>query len=91
MKIIIDKCPACDPINRIIEKILERGYKILESKLDDYHFHQLYFKVNAKIDILDEIDISGFTIKDSFLVCDCHWSRIEFALSVVFNAVETTD
>lgn len=90
MKIIIDNCPACDPINSIIEKILEAGYEILESKLEDYHFHQLYFKVNAKIDILSEIDISGFTIKDNFLVCDCHWSRIEFSQNEIIESLNSS-
>ncbi|MBN8702469.1 MAG: hypothetical protein J0M08_05365 [Bacteroidetes bacterium] len=86
MKIIIDKCPACEPINKIIEEILKIGYKTLESKLEDYHFRQLYFKVNAKIDILKGFDISGFTIKDNFLICDCHWSRIEFIQNEVVHS-----
>ena len=77
-KIVIDKCSACAPVNRVLYEIKVKGYIVLDSKIEDYHFHQLYFKVNAKIDLVKEIDISGFTLKGNFLICDCHWSRIEF-------------
>lgn len=77
-KIVIDKCSACTPVNRLLNEIIAKGYSVINSKIEDYHFHQLYFKVNAKIDLVKEIDISGFTLNDNFLICDCHWSRIEF-------------
>lgn len=77
-KLIIDNCPACEPINKLIAQIENQGFPIVESRLEDYHFHQLYFRVNAKIEEIKEIDISEFTLKDNFLICDCHWSRVEF-------------
>jgi hypothetical protein len=77
-KIQIDNCKACEPINSIIEQIINSGYKILESNLEDYHFHQMYFKVNADLHDLSEFDNSKFSLENNFLICNCHWSRIEF-------------
>jgi len=77
-KIIVQNCPACEPVNRVIEELLENGYEIIEEKLEDYHFRQLYFKVNANMQAVDNLNITGFAKKDNFLICDCHWSRIEF-------------
>jgi hypothetical protein len=77
-KIIIDNCSACKPINTLLEKLIDKGFEVLESKLEDYHFHQLYFKINTSIDTAKELKIEGFTEKDNFLICDCHWSRLEF-------------
>ena len=65
-KTIIENCSACYPVNRVINEIKTKGFTILDSKLEDYHFHQLYFKVSAKIDLVKEIDISGFTLKMIF-------------------------
>jgi hypothetical protein len=77
-KLIVDNCPACDPINRLVKDLVERGYMIIERKLEDYHFHQLYFKVDTRLSEVKDINTSGLTRFDNFLVCDCHWSRIEF-------------
>jgi hypothetical protein len=77
-EIIIDNCPACASVNRLIQDIEDEGFCVLEKKLEDYHFRQLYFKLNVSLDKVKNIDKSGFTIHDNFLVCECHWSRIEF-------------
>lgn len=76
--IIIDNCPACEPINRLIKDIENKGFKILESKLEDYHFRQLYIKVEGELSELKNFDLRGFSVSGNFLICDCHWSRIEF-------------
>jgi hypothetical protein len=76
--IVIDNCPACEPINRLIGDLENNGVLIIESKLEDYHFHQMYFKINASLEQLKDMNLSGFTKNDNFLICDCHWSRIEF-------------
>ena len=77
-KITIQNCPACEPVNRLMEELTSEGFTILESRLEDYHFHQLYFKVNAKISNIKHLGRIGFTRKDNFLVCDCHWTSVEF-------------
>jgi hypothetical protein len=79
-KIIIDNCQACEPVNRLVNEIIEKGFEIVESKLEDYHFKQLYFKVNANEVIIKDLDTSGFSQVDRFLICNCHWSRIEFVV-----------
>lgn len=77
-KIILDNCPACTPINELIHGLEKNGFKVIESRLEDYHFHQLYLRVNTTIENAKKLNIEGLTEKDNFLICDCHWSRIEF-------------
>lgn len=77
-KLIINNCPACEPVNRLVEDLGKKGFSMIESRLEDYHFHQLYIKFDITLSKLVDIDLSGFTKIDNFLVCDCHWSRIEF-------------
>ncbi len=78
-EIIVDNCPACDPVKRLIHALSQQGYNVLESKLEDYHFHQLYFKADAPMDIARKLKIGDFSEKDNYLICKCHWSRIEFS------------
>ncbi len=77
-KIIVDNCKACDPINKLIEDLVQNGFEILDSKLEDYHFHQLYFKIKGNIHEIEKISKNNFSQINNFLICDCHWSRIEF-------------
>jgi hypothetical protein len=78
MNRIIDDTPACNPIERILKILESKGFVITEERLEDYHFAQLYFKVVGNIDLIDRMDLKGFIRKDNFLICECHWSAIEF-------------
>ena len=46
-QIFVDDCPACEPVNRLIDILLRNGFEMIEQRLDDYHFHQLYFKLRG--------------------------------------------
>lgn len=80
-EIIINNCPACQPINKLMDQLIFKGFVLLESRLEDYHFHQLYFKVKGNLNYIENIEIASFTFKDNFLICDCHWSTIELISS----------
>jgi hypothetical protein len=77
MNIIIDNCPACPPVNRLVENLLFKGFKIAEQKLSDFHFQELYFKLKGPLSSLQDIDSSGFNIEGTKFICQCHWSTIE--------------
>ncbi|MCS6823555.1 MAG: hypothetical protein NZ529_04605 [Cytophagaceae bacterium] len=83
--IIVDKCAACNPINRLINQLNDKGIEVVESKLEDYHFHQLYFKINASIEVTNDMSLDDLTKRDNFIVCDCHWSRVEFLQSLAIE------
>ena len=77
-ELIIDGCEACEPVKSLVNKLVGSGFEVLDAKLEDYHFHQLYFKINAKIDEAMAFGVDDFVQKENFLICNCHWSRIEF-------------
>ena len=76
-KIIVDKCPACEPINEFIETLLDGGFKIIEQKIEDYHFHQLYFKLEGKLKGLENTERKGFKRIENKFICECHWSTVD--------------
>jgi ribulose bisphosphate carboxylase small subunit len=75
--IFVNDCPACEPVNRLVGTLLENGFKIIEQYLDDFHFHQLYFKVEGNINLLEVISMEGFSREENKFICDCHWSTVE--------------
>jgi hypothetical protein len=76
-QIFIDDCPACEPVNNLIGKLLENGFEISEQRLEDYHFHQLYFKLTGNLDFLKRKSFVGFSKKKHTYFCDCHWTGVE--------------
>jgi len=76
-EIVVDDCRACEPINRLINELLEKGFVITEQRLEDYHFHQLYFKLTGNIDLVDSYSVDGFSRIEQRFICNCHWSTIE--------------
>lgn len=76
-KIFVDDCPACEPVNRLIHDLKKHKFKVIEQCLEDYHFHQLHFKVVGNLASLDKISSEGFSKIDHKYVCDCHWSTVE--------------
>lgn len=76
-KIIINNCPACTPVNIIIEDLLKKGFKISEQRIEDYHFHQLYFKLSGPVISTKEFNPKAFKKVENKFICECHWSTIE--------------
>lgn len=75
---IIEGCPACDPIDKLLTHLNLLAVYYFEAKLEDYHFHQLHFKYKQGITIVENFDVSDFIIKENKLICKCHWSVLEF-------------
>jgi hypothetical protein len=73
----IDNCPVCEPISLLLESLEAKGLKIIESKLVDYHFHEMYFKVsnigNVQVPKIEKIKKHS----SSEYVCECHLSTVE--------------
>lgn len=76
-KIVVDNCPACEPVNRLINDLKRIGFVLIEQRLEDYHFHQLYFKFSGDLGSFSNIDTKGFSKVENKFICDCHWSTIE--------------
>jgi hypothetical protein len=76
-QIFVDDCPACEPVNRLISTLLKNGFEISEQRLDDYHFHQLYFKLQGNLNFLKRKTFAGFTKKKHTYYCHCHWTTVE--------------
>jgi hypothetical protein len=76
-KLFVDDCPACEPVNRLIHDLKKHKFRLIEQRLEDYHFLQLYFKLKGDITAIEKISVEGFTKKDHQFICDCHWSTIE--------------
>lgn len=78
MKRVIDNCEVCQPINKLLDFMEASGYKIIEEKLADYHFKEMYFKVHGgktgipTFEKITKISSNKFT-------CECHWSTVEIA------------
>ena len=73
------KIKVCKPIELLISELVNRGFEIIESKVNDYHFHELYFKLNGQLNNDFEsivIDNISRDTANSFH-CTCHWSVVE--------------
>ena len=55
----VDGCPVCKPISALLDLLLKKGFKIVEQKISDYHFHELYFKLNHGTEDLETVEIEG--------------------------------
>ena len=44
----IENIKVCDPITVLIRYLENIGFKIVESKISDYHFHEVYIKMSGK-------------------------------------------
>lgn len=76
----VDECPVCSPINEVLEYFESNGFSILIEKLDDYHFHQVYFKLKGESINLPKISkIKAHS--DKLLICECHWSKVELDIN----------
>ena len=75
----IDQVEVCEPIKALVEYLTENGCETVEQKVSDYHFHEVYIKMQS--DNLKQLD--GTFIKNIEKVdntsysCSCHWSIVE--------------
>lgn len=76
-KLLVDDCPACEPINRLIYDLKKHKFRLTEQRLEDYHFHQLYFQLMGNIALSEGISFEGFSKIGHKFICNCHWSTVE--------------
>lgn len=80
MNLIVDNCPTCEPLFKLIKILRENNFQIIEQKVNDYHFHELYFKFKGDIGKLSKInfDLNGIERhNDNKFIYTCHWSTVE--------------
>jgi hypothetical protein len=81
-KFFVDDCPACEPVNRLIGVLLKNDFEISEQRLEDYHFHQLYFKLQGNLSFLKRKSFKGFSKKKHRYFCNCHWTTVEIVSKI---------
>lgn len=68
----------CPVMRNLIDQLEERNIPLAESRMSDYHFHEFYFRVNANPEIIKTPHFEGAKVVENCIVCDCHWSTMEF-------------
>ena len=68
----------CDVMKNLINQLKERNIPITECRMSDYHFHEYYIRVNANPETIKTLHFEGAKIVKNSIVCDCHWSIMEF-------------
>lgn len=84
MKFKVENIEACEPVNELLTFLQTLQFRILQSRISDYHFNELYFLMDAqKRDINDEnLDVRIDKIgrhSDRIFFCECHWSIVELS------------
>lgn len=71
----------CKPINTLVELLEEKGFNVIESRIQDYHFHEFFIKLNGgDIDTIPPINIDKIEkISRLQFTCSCHWSIVELS------------
>lgn len=67
----------CKPIALTIKILKDLGFTIIEQKLADHHFNELYIKMSGDISAISGKAFVGMHQVKNNLICDCHWSTIE--------------
>ena len=83
----IENIKVCDPITVLIRYLENIGLKIVESKISDYHFHEVYIKMSGKkTNDIDTISINNIQrYSERIFVCSCHWSMVELVYEDIDN------
>ncbi|MBD3351408.1 MAG: AraC family transcriptional regulator [Candidatus Lokiarchaeota archaeon] len=78
----VEGCQVCDPINNLIDYLENNGFKIIKSKLTDYHFHEVYFKLSGENNIIEIPYIKKIKRhSENEFICECHWSIVELDIN----------
>jgi hypothetical protein len=73
---MIKNCPVCSPINDFLQNLLLLDFKVIEERIEDHHFHQVYIKVKGNKSQID-YDHTNLKKVDNKYICNCHWSVVE--------------
>ena len=75
----IDDIEVCKPITELVLFFTQHGFTILDSKVSDYHFHEVFIQMKSNSFInYDAIKIENISQpKPGLFCCNCHWSCIK--------------
>jgi len=79
-----DKINTCEPIASLVNDLVNHDCKIIEQKLNDYHFHEMYIKLQGSKKSLENMKINIENIEkidENKYACSCHWSTVEIVSS----------
>lgn len=75
---MLSKCKA---ILIGIKYLESQNFKIVEQKVDDYHFRKLYIRMVGNTAQLIAKDFKGLNRESNKYICQCHWSTLEYVES----------
>ena len=83
----IENIKVCNPIKTLIQYLENKGFRIVEFKITDYHFHEVYIKMSGKkTNDIDTISINNIQrYSERIFVCSCHWSMVELVYEDIDN------
>lgn len=73
----IDKIKVCDPIEKFLVDLQDLGFSIIEKKLRDYHFNELYIKLTGDLLLVPPNYLYDLEKYGNQYTCKCHWSTVE--------------
>lgn len=75
----IDDIEVCKPITELVLFFTKHGLILLDSKISDYHFHEVFIQMKSNSFInYDYIKIKNISqAKPGLFYCSCHWSCIK--------------
>jgi len=70
---------TCKPIENLVNLLVDNGFRMMEKKVSDYHFHELNIKMTGETNNCPvNIEIEGIKRHtDNMFFCSCHWSSVE--------------
>ncbi|MBL7810899.1 MAG: hypothetical protein JNL57_01630 [Bacteroidetes bacterium] len=69
---------VCGPIRDLLIWLVKHDKISLDQKIQDYHFHEWYFLIDSKMESIPENLMADVKIDQNKVICNCHWSVIEF-------------
>ena len=75
----VEQIQICRPIKEFLELCERKGFVIIEKRVSDFHFHELYFKIEGvQSDILLSTIPKGVQkFNENKYYCNCHWTMVE--------------
>jgi len=74
----IEGIELCKPIVELLEFLRDNDFTIIEERISDYHFHEVFIKMkNNSSKRFDSIGIDNITQPNpDVFCCSCHWSCV---------------
>lgn len=69
----------CKPIEILLDTLINNGFKVIESKVSDFHFHEVFIRLKGEnANAIKKIDIDKIKkVDNKTFSCECHWSIVE--------------